>query len=482
MARRRTRLLVMLGAALLAVLGTSSRALAQDEPIPQPEGDFDVTTFDETLSPYGQWVDTGEGPSDGRAWRPDPDVVGEDFQPYATGGRWVYSDWGWTWESDYPWGWAPFHYGRWALTPPGLGLVSRDRLGSRMGRLALRGWLHRLGSAAPRGVCGRRPALAALLVLRPEQRLHLSRRLGVPAPGGPHPRRVRGHGASASGGELRAGTLVRRPSGAPGGARRGPSRSAGHRLHPSRAWPGAAGPSLHAWRGRPRRPGAAARPAFPRSELAPAAPCADRPAVVAGTGPLVGRERLARACLARPESMARRHALAGRRHLGAPPAPRRAPRPRDRARARWGTGVRSPARSRPPSRARAPRPPGRRPSARAASGRPPAASALPRAASPRLHRVASAELRGASPPRRAAPEQGRAASPRLRRAASGEPAWVLRSVVGRLLRFARGGAARGRGLVLARAAVAVGTRRRRTSLGVRWMSPRGAAREHGQGR
>jgi uncharacterized protein DUF6600 len=117
MARRRTRLLVMLGAALLAVLGTSSRALAQDEPIPQPEGDFDVTTFDETLSPYGQWVDTGEGPSDGRAWRPDPDVVGEDFQPYATGGRWVYSDWGWTWESDYPWGWAPFHYGRWALTP-----------------------------------------------------------------------------------------------------------------------------------------------------------------------------------------------------------------------------------------------------------------------------------------------------------------------------------------------------------------------------
>ena len=62
-------------------------------------------------------MDTGAGPNDGRAWRPDPDVVGEDFQPYATGGRWVYSDWGWTWESDYAWGWAPFHYGRWALTP-----------------------------------------------------------------------------------------------------------------------------------------------------------------------------------------------------------------------------------------------------------------------------------------------------------------------------------------------------------------------------
>jgi len=118
MARRRARLLAVLGAALFwGTLGAPARALAQDEPIPQPDGDADVTTFDETLSPYGQWVDTGEGPNDGRAWRPDPDVVGEDFQPYATGGRWVYSDWGWTWESDYPWGWAPFHYGRWALTP-----------------------------------------------------------------------------------------------------------------------------------------------------------------------------------------------------------------------------------------------------------------------------------------------------------------------------------------------------------------------------
>ena len=115
---RRARLVAMLGAALFwCPLAGSTRALAQDEPIPQPEGDMDVTTLDETLGPYGQWVDTGEGPNDGRAWRPDPDVVGEDFQPYATGGHWVYSDYGWTWESDYSWGWAPFHYGRWALTP-----------------------------------------------------------------------------------------------------------------------------------------------------------------------------------------------------------------------------------------------------------------------------------------------------------------------------------------------------------------------------
>jgi hypothetical protein len=39
--------------------------------------------------------------------------VGPDFKPYATNGHWVLTDGGWTWASDYPWGWATFHYGRW---------------------------------------------------------------------------------------------------------------------------------------------------------------------------------------------------------------------------------------------------------------------------------------------------------------------------------------------------------------------------------
>ena len=35
------------------------------------------------------------------------------FRPYDTNGNWVYSEAGWTWVSNYSWGWAPFHYGRW---------------------------------------------------------------------------------------------------------------------------------------------------------------------------------------------------------------------------------------------------------------------------------------------------------------------------------------------------------------------------------
>jgi hypothetical protein len=86
-------------------------AAAQDWNVaPPPDGEVQGN-FDETLSPYGDWVDV-----DGtRAWHPSPSVVGEDFQPYATGGQWVYSDYGWYFQSDYPWGWAPFHYGRWAM-------------------------------------------------------------------------------------------------------------------------------------------------------------------------------------------------------------------------------------------------------------------------------------------------------------------------------------------------------------------------------
>jgi hypothetical protein len=63
------------------------------------------------LSPYGQWVNT---PEYGRVWMPN---VGPDFQPYASNGRWVWTEWGNTWVSDYAWGWAPFHYGRWFRDP-----------------------------------------------------------------------------------------------------------------------------------------------------------------------------------------------------------------------------------------------------------------------------------------------------------------------------------------------------------------------------
>jgi len=67
----------------------------------------DFNTFYTSLSPYGRWVDY---PAYGRIW-----ICNEQgFRPYYTDGHWEYTSDGWTWVSDYSWGWAPFHYGRWA--------------------------------------------------------------------------------------------------------------------------------------------------------------------------------------------------------------------------------------------------------------------------------------------------------------------------------------------------------------------------------
>lgn len=73
--------------------------------------------FRAALDGHGAWVDDNEY---GTVWLPAPQEVGPDFVPYATAGHWLYDDDDYVWASDYPWGWVPFHYGRWVLTA-GLG-------------------------------------------------------------------------------------------------------------------------------------------------------------------------------------------------------------------------------------------------------------------------------------------------------------------------------------------------------------------------
>lgn len=79
-----------------------------------PSVGVSVGTFDPYLDPYGSWVTL---PGYGRTWQPSPAYVGADFYPYGTGGQWLYTDAGWVFESDYPFGWAVFHYGRWLNDP-----------------------------------------------------------------------------------------------------------------------------------------------------------------------------------------------------------------------------------------------------------------------------------------------------------------------------------------------------------------------------
>jgi hypothetical protein len=68
------------------------------------------TQFESALAPFGGW---NYDSSYGYVWSPSASIVGAAFSPYATGGNWALTEYGWTWVSDWSWGWAPFHYGRW---------------------------------------------------------------------------------------------------------------------------------------------------------------------------------------------------------------------------------------------------------------------------------------------------------------------------------------------------------------------------------
>ncbi|MGB0579583.1 MAG: DUF6600 domain-containing protein [Limisphaerales bacterium] len=66
--------------------------------------------YSEVLDPYGSWV---EVPGYGLCWQPSVSIRDRSWRPYHSNGRWIHSDHGWYWLSNYSWGWVPFHYGRW---------------------------------------------------------------------------------------------------------------------------------------------------------------------------------------------------------------------------------------------------------------------------------------------------------------------------------------------------------------------------------
>ncbi len=60
------------------------------------------------LDRYGRWE---QSPDYGSLWIPTSVAAG--WAPYSEG-HWAWvRPWGWTWIDDAPWGFAPFHYGRW---------------------------------------------------------------------------------------------------------------------------------------------------------------------------------------------------------------------------------------------------------------------------------------------------------------------------------------------------------------------------------
>lgn len=67
-----------------------------------------VDFFHDHLESYGDWREVGDY---GYCWQPRD--VDRNWRPYSDG-HWLYTDAGWTWDSEEPYGWAVYHYGRWA--------------------------------------------------------------------------------------------------------------------------------------------------------------------------------------------------------------------------------------------------------------------------------------------------------------------------------------------------------------------------------
>ena len=79
----------------------------EDRPAPS-RASYDV--FYENLQEGGRWFNDD---TYGYVWQPDVAAQDPDWRPY-TDGHWIYTDRGWTWVSNERFGWACYHYGRWA--------------------------------------------------------------------------------------------------------------------------------------------------------------------------------------------------------------------------------------------------------------------------------------------------------------------------------------------------------------------------------
>ncbi|MEP7248960.1 MAG: DUF6600 domain-containing protein [Spartobacteria bacterium] len=79
---------------------------------PRAQADTDVSLnfFYDNLSDQGSWLEVGDY---GYVYQPNVAVDSSDWRPYSDG-YWAYTDAGWTWVSYEDFGWATYHYGRWA--------------------------------------------------------------------------------------------------------------------------------------------------------------------------------------------------------------------------------------------------------------------------------------------------------------------------------------------------------------------------------
>ncbi|MFY9826811.1 MAG: DUF6600 domain-containing protein [Thermoanaerobaculia bacterium] len=122
----KTTRIMLLAAVLLGTLPATGSAVTSVSAGlhigPSGHTSVDVGFFYDDLASYGHWI---QRPRYGWVWTPR--VAVRTWRPYEYG-HWVWTDLGWTWVSDEPFGWATYHYGRWYDDPDyGWGWVPGDQ-------------------------------------------------------------------------------------------------------------------------------------------------------------------------------------------------------------------------------------------------------------------------------------------------------------------------------------------------------------------
>jgi uncharacterized membrane protein YgcG len=84
------------------------RDLREDRSVSEKYVSPDMPGADD-LDDSGSWR---QEPDYGNVWYPND--VGPDWAPYSDGYWSSVGPWGWTWVGNEPWGFAPYHYGRWS--------------------------------------------------------------------------------------------------------------------------------------------------------------------------------------------------------------------------------------------------------------------------------------------------------------------------------------------------------------------------------
>lgn len=79
-------------------------------PRAQAATEVSLDFFYDNLSSQGSWIEVADY---GYCFQPNVALNNSDWRPYSDG-YWAYTDAGWTWVSYEDFGWATYHYGRWA--------------------------------------------------------------------------------------------------------------------------------------------------------------------------------------------------------------------------------------------------------------------------------------------------------------------------------------------------------------------------------